>query len=330
MKKNYFITGGTGSFAKKFIEDLIKKNLAKKIVIFSRDEYKQSILKEAEFVKKNHSKFRFYIGDVRDDKRLDWALNEDIDIVVHSAALKQVPTTEYNPFETVKTNIIGTQNLIETCIKKNIDKTILISTDKAVAPINLYGATKLTAEKLILSANLFKGKRKCKFSVIRYGNVMGSRGSVIPILIKQNQNNQSPFTITDKRMTRFNITLDEASNFVINCMKKMKGKEVFIPKLPSYDLNTLVKSINPNKKVKIIGIRTGEKLHEELISAADFSNTLEYKDLFIIYPMGINTKKKLNLKIDSKKSYNSYDNRDFLSIKSLSSLIKSQLKNFNK
>ena len=330
MKKNYFITGGTGSFAKKFIESLIEKNIANRIVIFSRDEYKQSILKEEEFVKKNQSKFRFYIGDVRDDRRLDWALNEDIDIVVHAAALKQVPTTEYNPFETVKTNIIGTQNLIETCIKKNIDKTILISTDKAVAPINLYGATKLTAEKLILSANLFKGKRKCKFSVIRYGNVMGSRGSVIPILIKQNQNNQSPFTITDKRMTRFNITLDEASNFVINCMKKMKGKEVFIPKLPSYDLNTLVKSINPNKKVKIIGIRTGEKLHEELISAADFSNTLEYKDLFIIYPMGINTKKKLNLKIDSKKSYNSYDNRDFLSIKSLSSLIKSQLKNFNK
>ena len=330
MKKNYFITGGTGSFAKHFIEDLIKKNLAKKIVIFSRDEYKQSIFKEAEFVKKNYSKFRFYIGDVRDDKRLDWALNEDIDIVVHSAALKQVPTTEYNPFETVKTNIIGTQNLIETCIKKNIDKTILISTDKAVAPINLYGSTKLTAEKLIISANLFKGKRKCKFSVIRYGNVMGSRGSVIPILIEQNQNNQSPFTITDKRMTRFNITLDEASNFVINCMKKMKGKEVFIPKLPSYDLNTLVKSINPNKKVKIIGIRTGEKLHEELISAADFGNTLEYKDSFIIYPMGINTKKKFNLKIDLKKSYNSYDNRDFLSIKNLSNLIKSQLKNFNK
>ena len=330
MKKNYFITGGTGSFAKKFIEDLIKKNLAKKIVIFSRDEYKQSIFKEAEFVKKNYSKFRFYIGDVRDDKRLDWALNEDIDIVVHSAALKQVPTTEYNPFETVKTNIIGTQNLIETCIKKNIDKTILISTDKAVAPINLYGSTKLTAEKLIISANLFKGKRKCKFSVIRYGNVMGSRGSVIPILIEQNQNNQSPFTITDKRMTRFSITLDEASNFVINCMKKMKGKEVFIPKLPSYDLNTLVKSINPNKKVKIIGIRTGEKLHEELISAADFGNTLEYKESFIIYPMGINTKKKFNLKIDLKKSYNSYDNKDFLSIKNLSNLIKSQLKNFNK
>jgi len=330
MKKNYFITGGTGSFAKKFIEDLIKKNLAKKIVIFSRDEYKQSILKEAEFVKKNHSKFRFYIGDVRDDKRLDWALNEDIDIVVHSAALKQVPTTEYNPFETVKTNIIGTQNLIETCIKKNIDKTILISTDKAVAPINLYGATKLTAEKLIISANLFKGKRKCKFSVIRYGNVMGSRGSVIPILLEQNQNSQSPFTITDKRMTRFNITLEEASKFVLNCIKKMRGKEVFIPKLPSYDLNTLVKSINPNKKIKIIGIRTGEKLHEELISSADFGNTIEFKDSFIIYPMGINTKKRMSLKIDTKKSYNSYDNREFLSIKNLSNLIKSQSKNFNK
>ena len=330
MKKNYFITGGTGSFAKKFIESLIEKNIANRIVIFSRDEYKQSILKEEEFVKKNQSKFRFYIGDVRDDRRLDWALNEDIDIVVHAAALKQVPTTEYNPFETVKTNIIGTQNLIETCIKKNIDKTILISTDKAVAPINLYGATKLTAEKLVISANSFKGKRKCKFSVIRYGNVMGSRGSVIPILIEQNKNNQSPFTITDKRMTRFNITLDEASDFVLSCIKKMKGKEVFIPKLPSYDLDTLAKSINPSKKVKIIGIRTGEKLHEELITGADFANTEEYKDSYIIYPMGLNNKNKFKIKDYIKNSYNSSDNKNFLSVKDLSNLINAQLKNFNK
>ncbi len=328
MKKNYFITGGTGSFAKKFIQSLIKKKLANKIIIFSRDEYKQSVLKEESYVKKNQSKFRFYIGDVRDDKRLDWALNEDIDIVVHSAALKQVPTTEYNPFETVKTNIIGTQNLIETCIKKNIDKTILVSTDKAVAPINLYGATKLTAEKLVISANLFKGNRKCKFSVVRYGNVMGSRGSVIPILIEQNKNNKIPFTITDKRMTRFNITLDEASDFVLKCIKTMKGQEVFIPKLPSYDVISLAKSINQNKKIKFIGIRSGEKIHEELISAADFENTKEYDKFFIIYPP-LHSKNKFNSKKSKTKSYNSFDNKDFLSQEKLSQLIKSQIKNFS-
>ena len=329
MKKNYFVTGGTGSFAKKFIESLIKKKLANKIVIFSRDEYKQSILKEESFVKNNHKIFRFYIGDVRDDKRLDWALNEDIDIVVHSAALKQVPTTEYNPFETVKTNIIGTQNLIEICIKKNIEKTILISTDKAVAPINLYGATKLTAEKLVISANLFKGNRKCKFSVVRYGNVMGSRGSVIPILLDQDKKNNLPFTITDKRMTRFNITLEDASNFVLKCIKNMKGKEVFVPKLPSYDVITLAKSINQNKKIKFIGIRSGEKIHEELITSADFENTKEFSDYYVIYPPS-NKKNKNKKKVKQFNSYNSFDNKDFLTKNKLSQLIKSQKNNFNR
>ena len=174
-------------------------------------------------------------------------MHDDIDIVIHSAALKQVPTTEYNPFETVKTNVLGTQNLVEICIKKNIDRTLLISTDKAVSPINLYGATKLTAEKLIISANIFKGRRKCKFSVVRYGNVMGSRGSVIPLLIEQNMKKNLPFTITDKRMTRFNITLDEASDLVLNCLNSMKGEEVFVPKLPSYNIVTLAKAVNSQK-----------------------------------------------------------------------------------
>ena len=234
MKKNYFITGGTGSFAKKFVSLLIKKKLAKKIIIFSRDEYKQSVMKELAFVKSNQGIFRFYIGDVRDKSRLEWAITDDVDTVIHTAALKQVPTTEYNPFETVQTNIVGTQNLIEVCLSKNIDKTILISTDKAVSPINLYGSTKLTAEKLFISANVFKGSKKNKFSVIRYGNVMGSRGSVIPIFLKQSKSSSNYFTVTEKNMTRFNISLTEAAEFVNFCISKMKGSEVFVPKLPSY------------------------------------------------------------------------------------------------
>ena len=328
MKKNYFITGGTGSFGQKFVEVLIKKKLAKKIIIFSRDEFKQLKLKEKDFVKKNKKIFRFYIGDVRDKSRLDWAMHDDIDVVIHSAALKQVPTTEYNPFETVKTNVLGSQNLIEMCIKKNIDKTLLISTDKAVSPINLYGATKLTAEKLTISANIFKGKRKCKFSVVRYGNVMGSRGSVIPLLIDQNMKKNSPFTITDKRMTRFNITLDQASDLVLNCLNKMKGKEVFVPKLPSYNIITLAKSINSKKKIKIIGIRKGEKIHEELISSADLLNCKEYKDHYIIYPLeNFVVNKKISKFSDS---YNSFSNKVYLQTTDLKKLIKIQSKNFEK
>ena len=187
MKKHFFITGGTGSFAKKFVQLVLQKKLAKKITIFSRDEFKQMIMKDLPLIKKNEKLFRFYIGDVRDKDRLRWAINDDVDIVIHTAALKQVPTTEYNPFETVKTNIIGAQNVIETCLEKNVPKVIALSTDKAAAPINLYGATKLTSDKLFTSANLFKGKKKCIFSVVRYGNVMGSRGSVIPLFLKQNK-----------------------------------------------------------------------------------------------------------------------------------------------
>ena len=322
MKKKYFITGGTGSFGQKFAEKLIEKNLAKKIIIFSRDEFKQSKLKERDFVKKNLNIFRFYIGDVRDKSRLEWAMHDDTDVVIHTAALKQVPTTEYNPFETVKTNIFGTQNLIEVSIKKNVNKFLLISTDKAVSPINLYGATKLTAEKLTVSANLFKGKRKCMLSVVRYGNVMGSRGSVIPLLLKQNENPRNNFTITDKRMTRFNITLDEAGLLVLRCLKLMRGGEVFVPKLPSYNIITLAKSINKNKKIQFIGIRQGEKLHEELVSVADLQNCIENKDIFIVYPS--NFKLLNNNKKDILNSYNSYTNKKYLTEKDLKELIKNQ------
>ncbi len=325
MKKNFFISGGTGSFAKKFVSLLIKKRLAKKIVIFSRDEYKQSLMKELPFVKNNQSIFRFYIGDVRDKSRLEWAINDDIDIVIHSAALKQVPTTEYNPFETVQTNIVGTQNLIEVCLNKNIDKTVLISTDKAVSPINLYGSTKLTAEKLFISANIFKGSKNNKFSVIRYGNVMGSRGSVIPIFLKQNKNSSDYFTVTDKNMTRFNISLTEAAEFVNFCISKMKGSEVFVPKLPSYRILDLVRAINPKKNIKYIGIRPGEKIHEELISSADSNKISEKKNYFII---DFSVKKnKENKKIF--KTYNSFNNSDYLSVKKIQDAIKKNMKDFD-
>ena len=323
MKKNsYFITGGTGSFSKKFIEYLIKNKLAKKIVVFSRDEYKQMLLKDIKFIKENISIFRFFIGDVRDKDRLEWALQEDIDIVVHTAALKQVPTTEYNPFETVKTNIIGSQNLIETSLKKNIKKALLISTDKAVAPINLYGSTKLTAEKLFISANIFKGSKKSNFSVIRYGNVMGSRGSVIPIFLSQKRN--FFFTVTNENMTRFNITLDYAVKFVSRCISTMKGSEIFVPKLPSYRILDLAKAIDPLKKIKIIGIRTGEKIHEELISSNEFSLFNKKSNSFIIYPLK-NYQKKTNI----NKSYNSFNNPVFLSVNEIKKLISKNKKDFD-
>jgi len=315
MKKTYFITGGTGSFSKKFIEILLKKKIAKKIIIFSRDEFKQSELKNLELIKKNLKIFRFFIGDVRDKERLSAAINEEVDILVHTAALKQVPATEYNPFETVKTNIMGAQNVIEVCLKKNISKIIALSTDKAAAPINLYGATKLVSDKLFTSANIFKGKKRCKFSVVRYGNVMGSRGSVIPLFLKQNLT-QSYVTVTDKDMTRFNITLDESVKFVLQSINQMEGGEIFIPKMPSYKILDLIKAINKNLKIKYIGIRPGEKLHEELICESDSLNVVDKKDYFVILP----SYKKIPFK-NKIFSYNSKNNKNFLTVKKLESLI---------
>ncbi len=315
MKKklNYFITGGTGSFSKQFIKNLVKINNFNKIIIFSRDEFKQEKLKEIDFIKKNISKFRFFIGDVRDIDRLRSAIQDDIDIVIHAAALKQVPTAEYNPFETIKTNILGAQNVIQVCLEKNIKKVVALSTDKACAPINLYGATKLAADKLFVSANLFKGKKRTIFSVVRYGNVFGSRGSVVPIFLKQK--NQNFFTVTDKKMTRFSITLEEAVKFVFTCIKNMKGSEIFVPKIPSYRILDLVKAIDKTKKVKIIGIRPGEKLHEEMITVHDSLYTVEKKDYFIINP-------KKNSNQNTKIfSYNSFENKDYLEDNLLKKLV---------
>tara|TARA_B100000787_G_C16189533_1_gene296598 strand:- start:976 stop:1950 length:975 start_codon:yes stop_codon:yes gene_type:complete len=324
VKKTYFISGGTGSFGKKFINYLENNNLAKKIIIFSRDEHKQIELEKK--IPNNKKKlFRFFIGDIRDKERLNWAISDDVDVVIHAAALKQLPATEYNPFETVLTNIIGTQNLIETIIKKKIKRSMLVSTDKAVSPINLYGATKLTAEKLFITANIFKGKARSMFSVARYGNVMGSRGSVIPVFLKQNKD-QNYFTITNKDMTRFTISLNDAVKFVHERIENMSGGEIFIPKLESYKITDLAKSINPNKKIKLIGIRNGEKLHEELINSSELNNTIEKKNYYTILPL-----KKMKIKISQPSgSYNSYNGGKFISIKSLSKTIRLNLKDFEK
>ena len=323
MKKIYFITGGTGSFARKLIKYLIKNNLSKKIIVFSRDEYKQLQLKEDNLINKNLENIRFLIGDVRDESRLNFAIQDNIDVVIHAAAMKQVPATEYNPFEAIKTNIFGAKNVIEACIKNNIKKIIALSTDKAAAPINLYGATKLTSDKLFINANFFKGKTRCKFSVVRYGNVMGSRGSVIPLFLKQKRDKKI-FTITDKHMTRFNITLNESVKFVLKCEKIMKGGEIFVPKIPSYRILDLLNAIQKNPKYKMIGIRPGEKLHEEMITESDSLNTQEFKDYFIIHP----SFRKYKSNIKKIFSYNSLDNKKYLKTNELSNLINENIKDF--
>lgn len=317
MKKlNYFITGGTGSFSNSFIKKIIEKKLFGKIIIFSRDEYKQDLMKNLPFIKNNIKKFRFFIGDIRDKDRLNFAIQEDVDVVIHAAALKQVHTIEYNPFEAIKTNILGAQNVIDVCLSKNIKKVLALSTDKAAAPINLYGATKLTSDKLFISANFFKGKKKTIFSVVRYGNVMGSRGSVVPLFIEQKKNN-NVFTLTHKQMTRFHITLNEAINFVINCLSSMKGGEIFVPKIPSFKVTDLIKALSNKPKIKLIGIRPGEKLHEEMITFSDSFHTIEKKDKYIILPeISGNTLKKIKT-----FSYNSLDNKDFLSVQKIRKIL---------
>ena len=317
MKKlNYFITGGTGSFSNSFIKKIIEKKLFGKIIIFSRDEYKQDLMKNLPFIKNNIKKFRFFIGDIRDKDRLNFAIQEDIDVVIHAAALKQVHTIEYNPFEAIKTNILGAQNVIDVCLSKKIKKVLALSTDKAAAPINLYGATKLTSDKLFISANFFKGKKKTIFSVVRYGNVMGSRGSVVPLFIEQKKNN-NVFTLTHKQMTRFHITLNEAINFVINCLSSMKGGEIFVPKIPSFKVTDLIKALSNKPKIKLIGIRPGEKLHEEMITLSDSFHTIEKKDKYIILPeISGNTLKKIKT-----FSYNSLDNKDFLSVQKIRKIL---------
>ncbi len=327
--KTIMIIGATGSFGQKFTKSILKKFKPKKVICYSRDEAKQFEMSNDLFFKKYKKIIRFFIGDVRDYKRLLFAM-QDADIVIHAAALKQVSIGEYNPFEVIKTNIFGAQNIIECALSLGVKKVIALSTDKAAAPINLYGATKLCSDKLFTSANFYSGKKDIKLSVVRYGNVMASRGSVIPHFIKNKKSNV--FTVTDKRMTRFNLTLEEGVNFVLQSLRIMQGGEIFVPKIPSYRIMDVVKSISNNPKIKYIGIRPGEKLHEELITRSDSMTTFDLKNFFVILPHQIYFSKKIknflkNYKMKYKLCkndfyYSSDKNTNFLSIKDLKKLIK--------
>ena len=275
--KIILITGGTGSFGNQMVKTLLNYN-PKKIIIFSRDEFKQYEMAK-KFNPEVHQNLRYLIGDIRDYERLKFAF-KNVNIVFHAAALKQVPAMEYNPSEAIKTNIYGAENIIRASIENNVTNVIAISTDKAVNPVNLYGATKMCFEKLFLAANNITGGCDTKFSVMRYGNVFGSRGSVIPLFLKQSKKNE--FTVTDKNMTRFTMMLEDAINFVLNCSEKMIGGEIFIPKLPSYNIIQLAKVINAKAKITFIGIRPGEKIHESMIGPQEAHKTLNCQNYFII------------------------------------------------
>jgi len=274
--KTVLVTGGTGSFGKKFTKRALELGV-KKIIIFSRDELKQYEMKQ-EF---NDKRIRFFIGDVRDPERLHRAFN-GVDIVIHAAAMKHVDACEYNPFEAVKTNIHGAQNIIEAAIDCGVEKVIALSTDKACAPVNLYGATKLASDKLFVAANAYVGEKKTRFAVVRYGNVVGSRGSVVPFFKKVKETGVLP--ITDERMTRFWITLEQGVQFVLDNLERMHGGEIYVPKIPSMKVIDLAQAIAPECEIKVIGIRPGEKLHEAMIMEDDARHTVEFDDYYVIQP----------------------------------------------
>ena len=284
--KTILITGGTGSFGKAFSGELLKNHDFKKIIIFSRDEFKQDLMKK-EFTAKYGAdavkKLRFFIGDIRDKDRLKLAFN-GVDIVIHAAAMKQVPACEYNPTEAIKTNINGAMNIIEAALDSNVEKVVALSTDKAVNPINLYGGTKLVSDKLFVSANAYSGSHGTRFALVRYGNVSGSRGSVIPFFRDLVNAGRDELPVTDERMTRFWMTLDKAVRLVLMAVEKMTGGETFVYKNPSYKVTDICRAMAPDAKMKIIGIREGEKIHEVMITKDDSRSTYDYGDYFIIYP----------------------------------------------
>jgi len=272
------VTGGTGSFGKKFTKILLEEKQPKKIIIFSRDELKQHEMQVGGY---NDPRLRYFIGDIRDRERLLRAMH-GVDIVVHAAALKQVPACEYNPMEAIKTNIMGTANVVEAALDAGVKKVMTISTDKAVSPANLYGATKLAAEKLTIQSNAYAAGTATRYSCVRYGNVVGSRGSVVPLFLKQRGGGS--ITVTDDRMTRFWLSLEQGVRFVIDCIEQMEGGEVFVPKIPSTKVIDLARAIAPDAEIKVIGIRAGEKLHEALISEDEARHTIELERMFVVQP----------------------------------------------
>lgn len=314
--KTILVTGGTGSFGKKFISKVLKQDV-KKVIVFSRDELKQYEMAQ-EFI---DSRIRFFIGDVRDKDRLYRAF-DGVDIVIHAAALKHVGACEYNPFEAIKTNIHGAQNIIEAAIDRGVEKVIALSTDKAASPINLYGATKLASDKLFVAANSYVGEKVTEFSVVRYGNVVGSRGSVVPFFKKVKSTGIVP--ITDERMTRFWITLEQGVQFVLECLERMHGGEIFIPKIPSMKVTDLAKAIAPECEIDIVGIRPGEKLHEAMITEDDARQTLEYDTYFVIqpeFPWWTDENRVAGKKLVDGFKYTSDLNDEWLSIDELKSLV---------
>jgi len=313
------VTGGTGSFGKKFTRILLDEFQPRKIIIFSRDELKQHEMQVGGF---NDERLRYFIGDVRDRERLIRAMT-GVDIVVHAAALKQVPACEYNPMEAIKTNIMGTANVVEAAIDARVKKVLTVSTDKAVSPANLYGATKLAAEKLTIQSNAYAGDGATRFSCVRYGNVVGSRGSVVPLFLKQRSNGK--VTITDDRMTRFWLSLEQGVRFVIHCIEQMEGGEVFVPKIPSTKVTDLAHAIAPEAELEIIGIRPGEKLHEMLISQDEARNTVELDKMFVVQPaeaiwFGYSWQDKGKI-LDEGFSYSSDNNTEWLDVEGIKNYV---------
>lgn len=325
--KTILITGGTGSFGKKFAQTVFQKYPGvKKVIIFSRDEYKQFVIKNMPEFQPYLEKMRFFIGDVRDRDRLYRAV-EGVDYIIHAAALKQVPACEYNPFEAIRTNIIGAQNIINVAIDKGVKKVVALSTDKACAPINLYGATKLCSDKLFIAGNCYCGSKDTRFAVVRYGNVAGSRGSVIPFFQKLVKEGAKDLPITDLRMTRFWLKLEQAVEMVLEALETMHGGELYVKKIPSMRMPDLARAIAPDLPIKEVGIRPGEKIHEQMITKEDAPNTIEFKDFYIVLPQIHLENKDITQYYPSAKKvapdfeYNSGNNDRWLTVEEMKKLI---------
>ncbi len=324
--QSILVTGGTGSFGRRFIKTVLENYKPKRLIVFSRDEYKQSVMQGVY----NQPELRYFLGDIRDGQRLMEAM-EGVDYVVHAAALKQVPALEYNPTEAIKTNVHGSENVINAALAHNVKRVVALSTDKAAAPVNLYGATKLTAEKIALAGNNRAGSRDTRISVVRYGNVIGSRGSVIPLFQQLRDEGASELTITDPKMTRYLMTLQQSVDFVINCTARMWGGETFIPKIPSATIGTIAEAIAPDMATKVIGIRPGEKLHEVLCLPDTAHQTVEYDQHFVIKPsfqfrdIDVDYMTAANGETGKMVApdfdYNSFNNEDYVDAKALRTLI---------